>query len=163
MQIYIEKIIFSILLAIILGGCGRVGSENSSNNEIENTQNGALKLTADNYIDYAQYHFQHQSSLLQKNSQIESLESYKNREIPGNPSIDNQQNSFQVATIAPFNKTVQEMTLTYNDTIIKLFVKDELYVTLKLYQAGVLVDEVQKTLNDFTQNGRLMLTEGAPL
>ncbi len=160
MQFYIEKIIFSMLLSIILAGCGRVDNTQNSEGTNNNPQNTQLVLTSDNYADYAQYHFQHQSSLLQKNSQSESLQSYKNRSIPGNPIVTDNHNSFKVETVTPFNKYVQELTLTYNDSTIKLFVKDKMYVTLKLYKSSVLIDEIQKTLHDFTQNGRLMLTEG---
>ena len=148
------RLFFATLIMFMLQACG-----SGSNNTTQSPTTIKRSITEENYIDLAQFYFQRQSVRIATTLPIETLDAYKSRSIPGK-SINSQKDTFIVDSVTPFNKYVESMTIKYNDTTIELDVVKKLYVSIKLYEAGKLIHQVEKTLHTFTHDGRLMPIEG---
>ncbi len=153
MSTHYSRIFFTALLLVTFQACGGDSDKTTNLPEKEKKQS----ITKVNYIDLAQYYFQRQSTLIKVSASADSLEDYKARSIPGKETRS-KQDTFTISAVTPFNEHVEKMSIQHNSMKIEIDVVRKMYVSIKLYDNNSLVEEVQKTLQDFTTNGLMMPT-----
>jgi len=135
-SLYVSLLLSSMLL---FQACG---SSDSDTNKLE--QN-----VSSDYVNLAKYHFSRLSRELKKDETLKSKNNKKFRSYPGATTQTESNNVMSISAITPFDKYIETMTIKNGSELIKVEVKNKLYVIISHYDGTTLLDKKELTLHKF--------------